>query len=221
MYIDLTDEQIEYAKKHAPGLTKARQAVYAEGGQGDLTKNISDNVIGKLCEIAVYRFFKQHGIECTKPDFKIHQRASFAADMTCCGEKIHVKGQSIEQSLKNDPSWVFQYAGKRWDKEIFKEKSGFCVFCILDGRRVYICALVRTLLLHMFDCFQELKAKKLREEKKAVYLKYILSVMSKEALCYFVTQVGRPDLLNQLSPDLIFQMITTKSSLVEDRFFAK
>lgn len=128
-----------------------------------------DILCGALSEIAAFKYLHSQEIHVNYPDFTIHKKKSFGADLiTIEGEEthFHVKGQTKESESKYGCSYLFQKS----DKLITAAREYdyiICCVCDLDTNVVEI----RAVLEAGNIIWDEPKIKWLERTKKALYLK--------------------------------------------------
>jgi hypothetical protein len=146
----------EFANKSDVSLYTRRARITEEKAREDV-------FIGKLAEFAVYRTTAG----CTLPDVNIYEnkRKTWAPDLKLeDGTPIHVKAQTIEKAKKYGLSWIFEAT----DRGVFKNRTGFCAFCISYPNGVIDTAhFVSVQHLHDNNLFKETKLK--FKNKLAVY----------------------------------------------------
>ena len=114
---------------------------YADCGQNDMNKRLTDNIIGKVGEFAAYTELcalgKEYGFITTPPDTKIYKgrQKSWRADMLInCADGylcVAVKAQSLSQALKYSFSGTFQCASFRKDAALEKNDE-LIILCLVD-----------------------------------------------------------------------------------------
>jgi hypothetical protein len=144
---------------------------YAKRGQNDKTKVMSDNLVGKLAEIAVWRLL---GTE--EPDFEIYtesHRKSFDADLRRKDVDIHVKCQTAAQAKWAGLSWTFQ-------KQDNPDPDSIIVGCqFFTGGAIQVHAAIRVSTVNEEELWGEPKKYSLRGEKKMLYYKDIDELKTK------------------------------------------
>ena len=103
MYLKLSRYYFDKCSEFAQKQLDTSKDLYAYRGEHRLSKMKEDIIIGKLGEIAAYKYLRNKGYEINKPDFEIYekQRKSFGADLiTNCGKKVHVKSQGYESMVR-------------------------------------------------------------------------------------------------------------------------
>lgn len=115
MYVDISNYYVKKCCDFADAQLETSSAVYARRGEPRLEKMRLDIITGKMGEVAAYKYLKDKGINCSKPDFEIYEarRKSFDPDIvTDCGLNIHVKAQSHESMMRYGASWLMQKTDK-------------------------------------------------------------------------------------------------------------
>jgi hypothetical protein len=114
--------------KHFIEVRKDNLAYYSKrGGSKE-----EDLVVGVYAELAVYKYLKEKGIDVKRPDFSIHVKKSFGADLTSkTGNKYHVKGQSLNSKNKYGSSWLLQRSD-RIVRDQLNMKNEFIICCSVD-----------------------------------------------------------------------------------------
>jgi hypothetical protein len=97
-----------------------------------------DILTGALCEIGAWKYLSEEcGIPVSKPDFSVHTKKSYGADLTCGDWHYHVKGQTTISESKYGNSYLFQ----KGDKLVtVPEENHFIICCVVDLKEniVYI-----------------------------------------------------------------------------------
>lgn len=128
--------KIEIAKEDLSKCIKFAEEIdtsyYATRNQFNNQKRIKDQVVGKLAELAVFKYLTSKDVDISYPDFEIYEKKNKSWDYDLKSENInvHVKGQNVEQSKKYGESWIFQ----KQDKHIFIEnkKNDYVSFVLID-----------------------------------------------------------------------------------------
>ena len=127
-----------------------------------------DLLVGVYAELAAYKYLRNQDIPVSRPDFSIHTKKSFGADLVDADDrKYHVKGQSIGSSEKYGHSWIFQKS----DRIVKNQKS-------IEGEWIICCSvnveteIVKILLdIPVKYCrFGACRLKCFQESKVALYL---------------------------------------------------
>jgi hypothetical protein len=149
-----------------------------------------DIVTGALAELAAYKLLREIGLKVTAPDFEIHAKGkkSFAADLTDYDRYFHVKGQTIDSTIKYGGSWIMQKSDPIIN---FPKKKHYVIPCTvdIDNNEVDVHGLLPIISLIDNACFDELKVDWLRYNKIALYLDYIESTMSRKARWGLIARV--------------------------------
>lgn len=132
---------------------------------------IEDVLAGAYGELAVYTYLRSQGCKVSKPDFSIHEKRSYAADLTCGNYKIHVKAQTLESSSKYGDSWLMQ----RCDKVLKEQDKDYIALTSVDIAKgeVTIFGLYSIKYLVENDLIGECKVPSFRKTKVALYLNQI------------------------------------------------
>jgi len=102
--IKLTKKEIQKAQSFAEERTKDNTLYQRRGGF-----KVSDIVNGALGEIAAYKYLKSCNEVVSKPDFTIHSKKSYNADLISDkGKHFHVKSQGLDSVEKYGESWLLQ-----------------------------------------------------------------------------------------------------------------
>lgn len=88
-----------------------------------------DIVCGALAEIAAYRCLVKRGVSPSKPDFAIHKKKSFAADLKCNKFFYHIKGQTLDSESKYGNSYLCQKSDKLVSAP---KKNDIIICCVVD-----------------------------------------------------------------------------------------
>jgi hypothetical protein len=137
-----------------------------------------DIVIGAMAELAVYDLLRKKGLSPTKPDFSIHTKKSYDADLTDYVHNFHVKGQSVSSRKKYGCSWLMQ----RTDPIINKvKKLHYLVPCNVDleTNHVEVHGILSIGQLIQKGCIEECKVPWFQKYKVALYMKTINKELTK------------------------------------------
>jgi hypothetical protein len=88
-----------------------------------------DLICGALAELAAFKYLHDTDTPVTYPDFTIHKKKSFGADLTYNELKFHIKGQTLESEKKYGCSFLFQKSDKLVSKP---SKDDIIVMCVVD-----------------------------------------------------------------------------------------
>lgn len=166
-------------QKFASSQISSSKNCYSYRGESRSSKILKDINIGKLGEIAAYRYLVQRGFLIPPPDFNIYERSkkSFDADLTSmCGNHFHVKSQG-EQSIKRyGKSWLFQKNDKITRAPTPKD---WLVFTSISDKVAEVLAVFPVRWLVERDLFGQPRVPRYRHSKLAVYLEEIEPKISK------------------------------------------
>lgn len=168
MLIKLNSQDVTKCEKFA---SEINTDFYNSRNQFNSKKRLKDQVIGKLGEIAVYKYLFTNNKELSYPDFEIYtvKRKSWSPDLISSKNNFLIKSQDINQAAKFSPSWMFQLGDKHVFKE-FSEKDLVCFVLVdLDKREAEIKAIIKLEELHNKKLFKEPKLDYLKNNKRAVY----------------------------------------------------
>jgi len=175
---DFTTEEVKNCKDFAGAMDTS---LYAKRNRSSDEKRTFDSYIGKLGEVAVYKYLKDKVPELTYPDFKIYKakEKSWDFDLKGHGYNIHVKTQDLAQGEKYGTSWIFQYgngSNRNYDKEIFDQTASnqWVAFVSLDNSKPsgVVRAFVPLSFLHEKNLWAKPVLKHLQfANKLAIYLK--------------------------------------------------
>lgn len=171
--ITLTASDLEKAEEFAELRFGDKGSKELYNQRGNFKKQ--DIVIGALAEIGAYKLLRKYNIKVNKPDFTIHEKKSFDADLTNGKKFFHVKGQGVSSALKYGESWLFQ----RSDKIVKAPMTNHYVIpCVVDEIRrcVYIYGIISTSALHNHECFGECRVPRFRHTKLALYRDFLANV---------------------------------------------
>lgn len=155
--------------------------LYRKRGEARKSKMVEDICVGTMAEWACYSYLKDKAASCveiTEPDMTIYEKRkkSFSPDLqyTAVTEvfNIHVKSQTHESANKYGASWLFQKEDK-----LFKSagENDYIAFCLVEGSKVDIMAIVKVLELVERDLLAEPKVFQYKHSKKAIYLDQVLA----------------------------------------------
>lgn len=127
MIINFTQSDLDVCSKFANSINTDH---YQTRHQFNKVKRTKDQLVGKLAEFAVYRYFGQHDIQLSEPDLQIYDksRKSWDFDLKGQGINVHVKSQSIEQAAKYGCSFIFENS----DRHIFKDVGSDDYVCFVS-----------------------------------------------------------------------------------------
>lgn len=167
----LSKYDIARAKKFADARCTGSSSFYRSRGNF----KYSDIVIGACGEIAAQTYLYNMGIITTDPDFTIHKRKSYDADLVHPRDSYpyekhyHVKSQSTKQRGKPwEKSWLLQ---KNDPIVQCKQNNHYLVCCIvdLDTGEVDVLGTVPLATLHNKGLFKKPKKESLQATKVAIY----------------------------------------------------
>ena len=169
MIVEISKYYIRKCEEFAEKQIETSHHLYRYRGEKNMEKMKEDIKIGKMGELGVYTYLKEHGYDPKKPDFKVYKNRnkSFDADiLTICGKKIHVKSQG-EQSVKRyGASWLLQKEDKITK---FPTKDDFIVMCKVYGREVEILGAIEVKDLLEYNLLEEPRVPRYRHTKRALY----------------------------------------------------
>lgn len=165
--------------KEAEGLASLRFSKddgfdqYADSGQTDSHRKQFQQVLGTLGEFAVYRFFFNLDIECSRPDTEWHpgRSKSHGADLILRRESF-LGVKSCEQPPATELSWIFQFQPRK-DPIFFRRRPNWWYAFVsvevpLNGK-AYLHGILSGDTLQSKDLFQLPKIQRLEASKRAVY----------------------------------------------------
>jgi hypothetical protein len=172
MIIKLNKMDLRRAKDFAHKRAADSKLYRARGGF-----KYMDNVICALSEIAAHKYLMELGLECTQPDFSIHEvgQKSYDADLVYPSDKephelfFHIKGQSIAQSNK---PWAKSWLLQKNDPIVKNEHENHFLICTIvdpESLEVQILGKVKLNLLHNKNLFKKPVKKALQDSKVAIY----------------------------------------------------
>ena len=115
MYLTLSNYYFDKCRKFADAQLETSKDCYFYRGENRLSKMREDIIIGKLGEVAAYKYLQKRGYKPNKPDFSIYERRnkSFDADLTTEeGFQVHVKSQGYDSLMRYGASWLLQKSDK-------------------------------------------------------------------------------------------------------------
>ena len=183
MYMTLSKYYFDKCCKFADEQLETSKDLYMYRGEHRLEKMRNDIIVGKMGEVAAYRYLKVRGYNVSKPDFTIYERhnKSFDADITTkCGKSVHVKSQGFESMVRYGASWLLQKSDK-----ITKNPSceDYILMVNLNGLEANILGVVSVHDLVLNELYEEPKVSRYAQTKKAIYFDSIKqSGISLEAL---------------------------------------
>lgn len=147
--------------------------LYRSRGELKLDKIRQDIVTGALAEFAVYEYFSNKGVECSKPDLEIYEnkKKTYSPDLVAGGCVLHVKSQTVASAAKYGSSWLFQSTDKLLGTP---SETALMIFCLVDGHRVEIKAIVSVLDIVENGLTAKPKVWRYANSKVAIYLKSVL-----------------------------------------------
>lgn len=169
MYVSLSNYYFDKCRKFADEQLSTSKDMYAYRGEHRLSKMREDIIIGKMGEVAAYKYLKAKGYDVSKPDFTIYERPkkSFDADLvTSCGKNIHVKSQGFDSMMRYGASWLLQKSDK-----ITKTSScnDFILMVSLKGMIADILGVVSVSDIIQNDLYEDPKVSRYAYTKKALY----------------------------------------------------
>lgn len=169
MYINLSEYYFNKCAEFADAQLKTSKNLYAYRGEHREDKIRKDIIIGKLGEVAAYKYLKVRGFSVNKPDFSIYEQCnkSFAADLiTDCGRSIHVKSQGFDSMVRYGASWLLQKS----DALTYKpEKSEFILMVSISGLEADVLGVVNAQDLILNGLYDEPKISRYAKTKVALY----------------------------------------------------
>ena len=169
MYVSLSKYYFDKCAKFADEQLETSKDIYAYRGEARLHKMREDIIIGKLGEVAAYKYLKARGFKVNKPDFTIYDRfnKSFAADLiTDCGKCVHVKAQGFDSMMRYGASWLLQKSDSLTKRP---SEDDHILMVSIKGNEANILGVVRALDLQSFGLFEEPKVFRYAKTKKAIY----------------------------------------------------
>lgn len=137
-------------------------------------------ISGAYGEIAAYKLLKKAGIQVTKPDFTIHSKKSYDADL--CGDfYFHVKSQPHYQVPKYTKSWAMQKEDPILKVPMPDHHLILCVANVDTGEvEIVGCPSVSQMVDQ--DLFGNMKLKGLQSNKVAIYYNQLEEELNKKDL---------------------------------------
>jgi len=169
--IKISNYYFDKCKKFAESQLSTSADLYFYRGERNKAKMFEDIVVGKMAEIASYKYLKGLGYEVKKPDFTIYERRnkSFDADLsTKCGLSFHVKSQHTKSVFRYGHSWLLQKSDK-----LVKEPSKQEFFIFTQVRSYYVDILGIARATDVVPHLQDPVVPRYRSTKKALYLDYL------------------------------------------------
>lgn len=143
--------------------------LYKHRGEQRIEKMRDDIIVGKLVELAAYKFLKPMFTNLSKPDFTIYERKnkSFSADLYTKAVSFHVKGQSEQSRKKYGSSFLFQ----KTDPVIrTPEPNHFIIVGVVDEEKLFVTLLGCISAANMKQYIKEPKNPTYALTKVAVYV---------------------------------------------------
>lgn len=171
--IELSPYYIRKCERFALACAETNRERYRSRGQASIDKIVSDILVGKLGECAVYIHKKSLGVKCSKPDFTIfHGRGkSYAADLRVGEKLLHVKTQSKRSADLYSISWILQCKDNDQDK-LFRHRTenDIAILCVMKSDAA-VTILTEVSINFLFDngLIEDPKLKWFIGTKKAVY----------------------------------------------------
>ena len=183
MFLNISKYYFDKCVKFADAQLETSKDLYSYRGEFRLSKIREDIIIGKLGEVAAYKYLKEKGFKVNKPDFTIYDRfnKSFAADLvTNCGKQIHVKSQSFDSMMRYGSSWLMQKSDSITFAPSFND---FILMVNISKGEANVLGVVSAVDLLSKGLFEEPKVSRYARTKKAIYFDSIKrSNVSLEAL---------------------------------------
>ena len=173
MYIKLSEYYFNKCAKFADEQLESSAGLYAYRGESRLAKIRQDIIVGKLGEIAAYKYLKSRGFDVNKPDFSIYDRVnkSFAADLvTNCGKQVHVKSQGFDSMMRYGASWLMQKSDKLTS---VPETEDYVLMVSIQKDEANILGVVRAADLVDNELYEEPKVGRYAVTKRALYFNSI------------------------------------------------
>lgn len=178
--IELTPQLIEKCQQFALDRIGLSEELYRKRGENRKSKMVEDIKVGTMAEWAVFRYLTENMADCAEisaPDMEIYDKKSktFSADLvyTAVNQEVrfHVKSQTYKSAKAYGASWLFQKEDK-----LFKDPddSEYLVFCLVEGDRVDIKAIVNVRDIIEAELLDQPKVWKYRHSKRAIYLDHVL-----------------------------------------------
>ncbi len=169
MYVELSKYYFDKCAEFADDQMESSKDIYTYRGEHRLSKIREDIIVGKLGEVAAYKYLRARGYECNKPDFTIYERLnkSFAADLiTNCGKNVHVKAQGFDSMMRYGASWLLQKSDKLTKSP---DCNDFILMVSLNGLEANVLGVVSAQDMSTNDLFQEPRVSRYAYTKKAIY----------------------------------------------------
>jgi hypothetical protein len=128
-----------------------------------------DIVAGAMGEIAAYLWLQQKGYEVGNPDFTIHKKKSYGADLSDGEYFFHVKTQTTQSVEKYGESWILQKTDKLVSVPTAKHYLLLCVVHI-DTGEVEIKSCVSGTILASKKAWGKPRLEWFQKTKVALYL---------------------------------------------------
>ena len=204
--------QEQYATSHAH-YRRRRQT-----NKGRIEDQIVD---GKMGELMAEKYLREHGFQCSAPDFVIYaaKNKSFAADLFCGNIPIHVKTQNSTSAERYGSSWVFQAGGFGFghsDPCLDNSAGEWCVFVTLDHASRSANIVGPLDMQSVQPHFKHPKLEHLIGIKKCIYLTDIVNVQPQVPPPPAVTHPSLMDTLERLLQVWIssgFELTMTKEQM--------
>lgn len=137
--------------------------------QHNVDKIKNDIIIGKLGEIAAYKYITSKGRVCTYPDFNVYQayEKTYEADLFSNDNKIHVKTQDIDSANRFGTSWMFQ---KNDTLTFSPSEKEFILLSVLDSKNMKVMIKKIEKASYFIGKYKEPIKESLRGNKLTIYL---------------------------------------------------
>jgi len=149
---------------------KVNDEAFYKKGRGAFKRE--DILCGALAEIAAFYYLHDVGVHVDYPDFSVHIKKSYAADLTDGLNLYHVKGQTRESERLYGCSYLCQKRDKLVTQPTLSDILLLCVVDV-DANEVEIKGEIKAVDVK----WGEAKVEWLRFNKKALYLKDNLKKM--------------------------------------------
>lgn len=169
MYLNLSKYYFDKCAKFADAQMESSKDLYIYRGEHRMSKIREDIIIGKLGEVAAYKYLKKRGYDVNKPDFSIYERAnkSFAADLvTACGKSVHVKAQGFDSMMRYGASWLLQ---KTDSLTYLPDEEEYILMVNIRGDEANILGVVSACDMVDHELFEEPKVSRYGQTKCAIY----------------------------------------------------
>lgn len=178
MIIKLTKKDLEAVEEFVNKRLSCKRSTGLYKRRGGITRN--QLISGAYGEIAAYKLLKDAGIKTSKPDFTIHQKKSYDADLR--GDfSFHVKTQPHYQVRKYTKSWAMQK-----EDPILKVPldSHHLILCVanIDKGEVEIVGCPAIARMVDLDLFGNMTLPHLRSSKVAIYYDDLQKELTKRDL---------------------------------------